>query len=114
MLSIVSSIAIALLIEGSILKIYRSRLLSLTMATNDIWAFKQKYGCDPLFYAPFTYRLYDYCIYVEKAVESSGSFDGGAIAGYLKKNGYEGISGRRIFTKRYPLHGEDYITIMAL
>jgi hypothetical protein len=49
MLSIVSSIAIALLIEGLILKIYRSRLLSLTIATSDIWAFKQKYGYDPLF-----------------------------------------------------------------
>jgi hypothetical protein len=49
MLSIVSSLAIALLIEGLILKIYRSRLLSLTIATSDIWAFKQKYGYDPLF-----------------------------------------------------------------
>ncbi|MEM4970511.1 MAG: branched-chain amino acid ABC transporter permease [Sulfolobales archaeon] len=42
-LSIVSSIAIALLIEGLILKIYGSRLLSLVIATGDIWGISSQW-----------------------------------------------------------------------
>ncbi|MEM4970510.1 MAG: ABC transporter substrate-binding protein [Sulfolobales archaeon] len=75
-------------------------------------AFKQRYGYDPLFYAPF---IYDAVYAWKKAAEASGSFDGDAIADYLEKNGYEGISGRWIFTKGHsPLYGEGYITTMAL
>jgi len=75
-------------------------------------AFKQKYGYDPLFYAPF---IYDAVYAWKKAVEATKSFDGDAVADYLEKNGYEGISGRWVFTKGHtPLYGEGYMTTMAL
>jgi len=42
-LSIVASLAIALLIEGLILKIYGSRLLSLIIATGEIWGISSQW-----------------------------------------------------------------------
>jgi branched-chain amino acid transport system substrate-binding protein len=75
-------------------------------------SFKQKYGYDPLFYAPY---IYDAVYAWKKAVEASRSFDGDSVANYLEKNGYDGISGKWIFTKGHsPLYGEGYITTMAL
>jgi branched-chain amino acid transport system substrate-binding protein len=75
-------------------------------------AFKQKYGHDPLFYAPF---IYDAVYAWKKAVETSRSFDGDSVADYLERNGYDGICGRWRFTRGHaPLYGEDYISTMAL
>ncbi len=75
-------------------------------------AFRQKYGYDPLFYAPY---IYDAVYAWKKAVESTGRFDGDAVADYLEKNGYQGIVGRWVFTKGHSaMYGEDYIATMAL
>jgi len=72
-----------------------------------------KYGLLTYFYPPFT--MYDAVMAWKTAVENAKSFGGDAVADYLEKHGYNGISGRWVFTKGHsPMFGPGYFTTVLV